>query len=84
MAEDWENEEIEDSELYDQAPSAWKVRMLVLGGVVGALAGVIGAYLLVQRAAEQQDRPKLTAGEGVKLGVLVLGLLRQVSTLGEK
>jgi hypothetical protein len=61
----------------------WKPRVLVIGGVIGLLAGLLAAYLLIQRAEKQNQKPELNAGEGVKLGVLVFGLLRQIATLGE-
>lgn len=61
----------------------WKSRTLLFGAIVGALAGVGAAYLLVQRAEREGRSPEMTAGEGVKLGLLVLGLLRQVAQLGE-
>jgi hypothetical protein len=51
--------------------------------VIGLLAGLLAAYLLIQRAEKQNQKPELNAGEGVKLGVLVFGLLRQIATLGE-
>lgn len=60
----------------------WKMKILLIGGVVGALTGLLGAYLLIQNAERQKMTPELSAGEGVKLGVLVLGLLRQVAQLG--
>lgn len=62
----------------------WKSRTLLIGAVVGALAGVIGAYILVQQAEQNQKKPKLTAGEGVKVGIGLLGLLRMVAELGSK
>ena len=61
----------------------WKTKALVIGGVIGLLSGLLAAYLLIQRAKKQNQMPELSAGEGVKLGVLVFGLLRQVATLGE-
>ncbi len=61
----------------------WKTQVMVLGALLGALTGVGAAYLLVQRAEREGTTPSLSAGEGVKLGVLVFGLLRQVAQLGE-
>ena len=61
----------------------WKGRVLLIGGVAGALTGVVAAYLLVRRAEEKGVEPKLEAGEGIRLGLLLLGLLRQVSVLTE-
>lgn len=60
----------------------WKSKFLLIGGVMGALTGLLGAYLLIQNAERREITPELSAGEGVKLGVLVLGLLRQVAQLG--
>jgi hypothetical protein len=60
----------------------WKMKVMLIGGVVGALTGILGAYLLIQNAERRDALPELSAGEGVKLGVLVLGLLRQVAQLG--
>ncbi len=63
--------------------SNWKNRVLLTGAILGALTGLGAAYLLVQRAEREGIAPNLSAGEGVKLGVLVFGLLRQVAQLGE-
>lgn len=62
----------------------WKSRTLLIGAIVGAVAGVIGAYILVQRANEAEQAPKLNAGDGVKVGLGVLGVLRLVSDIGSK
>ncbi|PWH17638.1 MAG: hypothetical protein DDG59_07880 [Anaerolineae bacterium] len=62
---------------------SWRTKTLLLGGIIGALVGLSAAYLLVQRAEKEQGRLQMNAGEGIKLGLLVLGLLRQVAQLGE-
>ncbi len=56
---------------------------LLVGGAVGALTGVAAAYLILRRAERQKEPVRLEAGEGLRLGLLVLGLLRQVAALGE-
>ena len=61
----------------------WKPKVLVIGGAVGLLTGLLAAYLMIQRAEKDETKPELSAGDGVKLGVLVLGLLRSVAMLGE-
>ncbi len=58
----------------------WKPKALLIGGVVGAAVGVAAAYLLVQRSKDE-GAPKVTVGEGVKIGVLVFGLLRSITNL---
>ena len=62
----------------------WKLRTMLIGGLIGALTGVGAAYILVQRAEMEAARPRLTAGEGVSLGLGVLGLLRLVANMGKE
>lgn len=58
----------------------WRTKALVAGGVIGAAVGIAAAYMLVQRS--QDDEPlKMSAGDGVKIGVLVFGLLRSIANL---
>jgi hypothetical protein len=76
-----ENLVIENSEIVE-TDDAWRGQVLVIGAVIGALTGLGAAYLLVQRAKKRNERPNLSAIEGVKLGVLVFGLLRSVAMLG--
>lgn len=37
----------------------WKVRVLLLGGLAGALTGLAAAYLLVRRAEDRGVEPRL-------------------------
>jgi hypothetical protein len=60
----------------------WKGRVILAGGVFGALFGVGMAYLLTQRAEREGGQLRLGAGEGIRLGLLLLGLMKQVSELG--
>jgi len=61
----------------------WKSRTLLAGGLLGALTGLGVAYLLIRRAEERGERLRLRPKEGIKLGMGLLGLLRQVSNMGE-
>ena len=61
----------------------WMVRTLVVGGVVGALIGLSAAYILLKRAEQEGENPQLSTGEGVQLGLGVLGLLRLISSTGK-
>ena len=58
-----------------------KMIFLVGGGVLGLLTGIGGAYLLLQRAEKKGELPQVSAMEGVKIGVMVFGLLRQIVNL---
>jgi hypothetical protein len=57
--------------------------ILIIGAVLGTLVGLGAAYLMVQNAEKEGQAPKLTASDGVKLAVVVVGLLRTVATIGE-
>lgn len=57
---------------------------VILGGVIiGAVTGLVAAMLISRRAEKNQTENAITAGEGVKLGVLVFGLLRAIASLGD-
>jgi gas vesicle protein len=58
-------------------------RTIFLGVLIGAATGLVAALLLNRRATEGSRETAMTTGEGLKLGVLVLGLLRAISGLGE-
>lgn len=66
-----------------QAGESWKAKALMAGAVLGAVVGLGAAYLIIQRAEREDGEVRITPGEGVKLGVLIFGLLRQVAQLGE-
>ena len=62
----------------------WKTKTILIGAVIGAAAGLIAAYILVQRADESQQAPRLNAGDGVMVGLGVLGVLRLISDIGAR
>lgn len=59
----------------------WKTKTLLIGAIAGAATGLLASYMFIQRAEQQAATPKLSSGEGVKLGLGILGLLRLVSEL---
>jgi hypothetical protein len=58
-------------------------RTIVLGVVIGAVTGLIAALILNRRAANDDRTTAITAGEGLKLGVMLMGLLRAIASLGD-
>ena len=61
-----------------------KSKTLFLGTLIGAFTGLLAAMLLERRVQNEESREvTLTTGEGLKLGVLVFGLLRAIAALGD-
>lgn len=56
----------------------WKTKTMLVGALAGALTGVGVAVLLIQRAEKTGEPIKIGASEGLKLGMGVLGLMRQL------
>jgi hypothetical protein len=67
----------------DRPDESWKIQTLLIGGALGMLVGLGGAYLLTKRADQKGTRLSITPGKGVQLGVLLAGLLRSILSLGE-
>ncbi len=76
-----EYEIVEEQEVVDDS---WKARTLIIGGVVGALTGLGAAYLLTRRAEQKGEHLAISSGQGLKLGMLVAGLLRSILSLGDE
>lgn len=64
----------------------WKPKILVVGAVLGALVGIGAAYLYTQQSERERgfESPSFSAGDGLKLGLLLMGLLRSVSDMASK
>ncbi len=60
-----------------------KKKTIILGVVIGALTGAASAYILIKRAEDEEKNPELTPGEGIQLGLGVLGLLRLIAGHGK-
>ncbi len=60
-----------------------KSNTLLMGALIGAFTGLFAAMLLQRRSEKEERETALTTGEGLKLGVLVFGLLRAIASLGD-
>lgn len=60
----------------------WKNRIMLMGVLGGALAGLGAAFVLIKRAEDEGVLLQLQTSDGLKLGMGVLGLLRQVGQIG--
>ena len=56
---------------------------MVVGALVGAGAGLMAAMLLQRRAKRQERESMITVPEAIQLALLVIGLFRAISVLGE-
>ncbi len=61
-----------------------KGRTLLIGALIGAVTGLVAASLLNRRAEKEERETAITAGDGIKLGVMIFGLLRAIASLGEE
>lgn len=59
-------------------------RILLYGALIGALAGVVAAMMLQRRAEQTGSEITLSTGEGIQLGMMVLGLIRAVAGLADR
>jgi len=60
-----------------------KSRTILFGALIGAFTGLVAAILLTRLAERNERETAITTGEGLKLGVLVFGLLRAIASLGD-
>jgi hypothetical protein len=51
---------------------------------MGALAGVAAAMMLVRRSEKRGETLSVSTGEGLRIGLLVMGLLREVAALPDR
>jgi phage protein U len=59
-------------------------RILLFGALIGAGTGLVAAMILQRRAEKTGTEISLSTGEGIQLGVMVMGLLRAISSLGDE
>ena len=64
--------------------AANKNKALISGALIGAAIGLAGAFLLTRKAEETGTDIAVSTGDGMRLGVMIIGLLRAISALGEE
>jgi ABC-type Mn2+/Zn2+ transport system permease subunit len=77
-------EEIENYEIDEYVENSWKIKILASGVAIGAIVGLAGAFLITRRAEKMEKETAITPAEGIKIGVLLFGLLRSISQLGDE
>ena len=58
-------------------------KILLFGALIGAVTGLAAALILQRRAEKTGNEISLSTGEGIQLGVMIMGLLRAISSLGD-
>lgn len=58
--------------------------LLAISAVLGALMGVAAGVLLLRRAEERGSQVAISGSEGLSIGLLAIGLLRQIAALGDE
>jgi gas vesicle protein len=59
-------------------------KILLFGALIGAATGLVAAMMLQRRAEQTGNEITLSTGEGIQLGVMIMGLLRAISSLGDE
>jgi len=77
-------DEIVELDTLEVLDSSWVAKVLAIGAALGAVTGLTAAYLLVQRSKKLGEVPEMEVGEGIKLGVWIFGLLRNVALLADR
>ena len=62
----------------------WKNKAMLIGAIVGLATGLLAAYIVIQRAERENVKPTVTTGDGVKIGLGVLGVLRLISDIADR
>jgi hypothetical protein len=66
----------------EPTPNEWKTRTLLFGGLFGALAGVLAAFLFIRSSDE--SKPSVQPKAALQAGIGVLGVLKQIASLAEE
>ena len=78
----------EDSHEIVPLDSGWRTRTLMMGSVIGAVLGLISAYLYLRTADEAHEAGEAPEGpqtrDAAKLGVALLAIMRTIAEWGKR
>ena len=61
----------------------WKTKTLLIGALIGAIAGAGTAYLMIRTAEENESgMPEIKTTDAIKAVLNVIGLVRGIAALG--
>jgi phage protein U len=61
-----------------------QTRVLLIGALAGAATGLVAAMMLYRRAEKTGSDITLSTGEGIQLGMMVLGVIRAIAGLADR
>jgi hypothetical protein len=61
-----------------------RTKVLLIGALAGAATGLVAAMMLQRRADRTGTEISLSTGEGIQLGMMVLGLVRSIAALADR
>ena len=61
-----------------------QTKVLLIGALAGAATGLVVAMMLQRRAERTGTEISLSTGEGIQLGMMVLGLVRSIAALADR
>jgi len=70
-----------------QPESGWQSRVYLIGGAVGALLGLLSAFLFVRSSQEArgENPPEVpSTNDAVRLGMSLLSIVRTIAEWGRK
>ena len=63
----------------------WETRVIIVGGILGAVVGVLTSILLIRTSKEgHAGPPAINTGDAFKVGITAIGLVRSIAALGER
>lgn len=72
---------MEEKDLEVIVDKNYTAKILIVGGISGALIGLVAAYLLVKNTEQKGEKIEVNLAEGIRLGLLAIGLVRNVARL---
>lgn len=61
----------------------WKSTIFLVSGGIGLLTGLAAAYLIVKKHEETGESVKLTTGDGTRIGMGIVALLKMIADSGK-
>jgi gas vesicle protein len=66
----------------------WKTRTMIVGGILGGIAGVVAAMMFIRSGeaagATRKGRPRVQSRSALQVGIGLMGLLQKISGLAEE